>query len=162
MKKMNTDSNPFAEGPECDFCNIALDSDEGPLQPIYVGEQPTPKPHHLREVQKKSRRIGDGYQVLGVEAEAFIALYKALENCPDVDLNFAPVVDDVRSVSGESRFVTDAEQAHLNQGVRGDVSLDTYRNEDLVGVSLKIRPKAVEDDPDAMVCEDCAEMFRNI
>lgn len=152
----------FEDGPVCDFCEIAVDKGET-LEPIYVGELPQPKPHYLSEVRQK----GDNYHLLGKSIGVYAAMYEALRNCPDIDINESEVVEEVTAVGGESHFVTEESMEYgstpgLRQGVRGDVELETRTNRDKVGVELRIRPKDVTYQPDAEVCDTCAEMFRSL
>lgn len=150
--------DPFEKGPVCDFCEIAVEEGES-LEPIYVGEQPKPNPHYLSAVENRNR-MSRSMQILGHEGESFVALYKALQSCPDIDLNISNVVDEVRAVGGETHFVTEDGMEH---GSIPDVTeLETRRNRDKIGVELKIRPKDVRDNPDAKVCDICAEKFRDL
>jgi len=152
---MNEDEDLFAQGPECDFCKIPVDPDET-LEPIYVGELPQPKPHYLSGVERKNRMSRE-MRILGHEGEAFLALYKVIQDCPDIDLNIARAVEEVKSVGGDSHMV------NMEHGSAPDLTeFETRRNRDKVGVELKIRPKDVTYEPDAEVCDMCAEMFRGL
>lgn len=137
-------SDPHEEGPVCDFCEIAVEPDET-LEPIYVGELPQPKPHYLSGVREK----GDNHHLIGKPISVYVALYDALRECRDIDVKL-------------SEQVYEPEPRDFGQGVRGDVSFDDGLNRNKVGASVKIRPKDVTYDPDAEVCDTCAEMFRSL
>lgn len=145
----------FEDGPVCDFCEIAVEKDET-LEPIYVGELPQPKPHYLSEVREKS----DNYHLLGKSIGVYVAMYEALRNCPDVDINDSEVVEEVQAVGGESHFVTEESMEYGSTPGLTEFETQTTRNK--VGVELRIRPKDVTYQPDAEVCDTCAEMFRSL
>lgn len=155
---MNEGEDLFAQGPECDFCKIPVEPDDT-LNPIYVGELPQPKPHYLSAVERKNR-MSSQMRILGHEGESFIALYRALQDCPDIDMNISNVVDEVRAVNGDTHFVTEDSMEYGS--IPEPTEFETRRNRDKVGVELKIRPKDVTYEPDAEVCDVCAEMFESM
>lgn len=136
--KLDEGEDLFEEGPVCDFCDIAVEPDES-LEPIYIGEQPTPDPHRLEAVEQKNRQT-NRMKILGKDSQCFLALYRALQSSPDVELTMSNVVHEMPNP-------TDFEDAV---------------NADKVGVRLTIEPKEAEVEPDAKVCDDCAKMFRNL
>jgi len=140
----------FEDGPECDFCELAVERGES-LQPIYVGELPQPKQHYLSATARRGGMRGNRYK------GKYDALRKALYDCPDVDLNESNVVHEVEAVGGESHFATEEELREAPS----PTDFTTKRTEQ-VGVSLKIRPKDVTYEPDAEVCDTCAEMFESL
>jgi len=145
----------FEDGPVCDFCEIAVDKGET-LEPIYVGELPQPKPHRLTAVERKNR-MSNRMRMLGHDGEAFLALYKALTECQDIDLNISNRVEEVKAVGGETQFT------NLEHGsVPSPTEFESRTRNDKAGVSLKIRPKDVTYEPDAEVCDTCAEMFSSM
>jgi len=158
---MNEDEDLFAEGPVCDFCKIAVDPDES-LEPIYIGEMPQPKPHYLSEVAprdgRRGTRVGGSeFHLLGRPIGIYQAMYQALENCNDIEVNESNRVEEVKAVGGETHY------ADLEHGsVPEPTQFETNVHSDKVGVSLKIRPKDVTYEPDAEVCDVCAEMFKNL
>lgn len=141
------------ENPECDFCEMKIEDDET-LEPLYVGELPQPKPHYLRATAMRGGMRDNRYK------GKYDALRMALHECPDIDLNESNVVHEVQAVGGETHSVSE------NSMVYGDTpdvtEFETNRNRDKVGVELKIRPKNVTYSPDAEVCSNCVEMFRNL
>jgi hypothetical protein len=147
---MNEDEDLFAQGPECDFCKIPVEPDES-LTPIYVGELPQPKPHYLSQTAQRGGMRGNRYK------GKYDALRKALYDCPDVTLNESNVVHEVEAVGGASHFMTEDELTSHD----APTDFTTTRTEK-VGVELKIRPKDVTYEPDAEVCDVCAEMFKNL
>lgn len=130
--------------PICDFCDLMIEEGES-LEPIYVGELSQPKPHYLSEVKQKS----DNYHLLGKPTGIYIAMYKALKNCNDIDLNTSEAVYEPEPVT------TDPMETP-------DINFGDNVNHDKVGVELCIRPKDVTYEPDAMLCPNCAEKFRNL
>jgi len=140
----------FEDGPVCDFCEIAVDKGET-LEPIYVGELPQPKPHYISQTAQRGGMRGNRYK------GKYDALRKALYDCPDIDLNESNVVHEVEAIGGESQFVTEDEL----MDAPNPTDFTTKRTEK-VGVSLKIRPKDVTYEPDAKVCDTCAEMFSSM
>jgi len=140
----STMDDEFADGPVCDFCEIAVEKGEM-LEPIYVGELPQPKPHYLSEVQEKADR---GF-LLGEPFEGYIALSKALRNCDDIDLNM-------------SEAVYEPEPMRMDPTETPDMEFGDNVNHEKVGVELRIRPKDVTYEPDAKVCDTCAKMFRSL
>lgn len=135
--------------PICDFCDLMIEADES-LEPVYTGELSQPKPHYLSAVERKNR-TSNQMRLLGHDGESFIALYTALQDCPDIDMNISKVVDEVQAVSGEKHFVTE-----------DSMEFETRRNREKVGVELKIRPKDVTYEPDAMLCPNCIGMLRGL
>jgi hypothetical protein len=144
--------DPHEEGPVCDFCEIAVEVDET-LEPIYVGEPPQPEPHCLREVVSSSRDA----RLLGKPIGIYQAIYQALHKCNDVQLKESNRVKEVRSVSGETHY-SDLEYGSVPQST----VFETNTRNDKAGVTLKIHPKDVTCEPDAKVCDCCAEMFKNL
>lgn len=137
-------ADPHEEGPVCDFCEIAVGEDES-LEPVFVGELPQPKPHHLSEVQERADR---GF-LLGEPFEGYIALSKALRSCDDIDLKI-------------SEAVYEPEPMRMDPTDTPEMEFDDSVNHDKVGVELRIYPKDMENKPDGMVCDTCAEMFRGL
>lgn len=146
-------SDPHEQGRICDFCEIAVEPDET-LKPVFVGEPSEPKPHVLQAVEKKSRR--NNMHILGHEASSFVALYKALQDCPEVQLDISNRVFEPEPEPFDA-------SANLEKPwVRGEVEFDHQVNEDKVGVKVKIEPKNVIHQPAAEVCNACKEMFENL
>jgi hypothetical protein len=155
----NTDEltdDPHEEGPVCDFCNLPVEPDEK-LEPIYVGEVPQPDPHHLRAIERKNRRT-ELMTILGHRGESFIALYKAIEGCQDIDLDISNVVHKVESTGGGEQLVTENELMET----RHSADFKTRRDKNKVGVTLTIHPKDMDHEPDAKVCDTCADSFRSM
>jgi hypothetical protein len=144
-------SDPHEEGPVCDFCKIVVEPDET-LEPIYVGEQPKPKKHYLKGIAQRGGMHDNRYK------GKYDAIRKALHDCTDVDLRESNVVHDVRAVGGDVHFVTENELRHTPNPT--DYELERQR--DKVAAEIIIEPQQVPDNPDAMVCDCCAEMFRSM
>jgi len=136
----------FEDGPVCDFCEISVDKDEM-LEPIYVGELPQPEPHRLRRVASRERD-----HLLGKPIGIYTALYQAIRGCDDIEVEEFMNVEELKTVGGETHF------ADMESGV----PFETRRRDDKVAVSLKIHPKDMEYEPDAKVCDTCAEMFSSL
>lgn len=142
-------NDPFEDGPECDFCGLAVEEGKS-LEPIYVGELPQPKPHFLTGVARRGGMRDNRCK------GKYGALRKALHECRDVELNEVNQVAEVKFTGGaDSKLVREPGEV--------DGSPFEYRqNREKVGVEIKIRPKDVTYTPDAKVCDTCAEMFKGL
>jgi len=133
--------DPHELGPECDFCGIPVEPDES-LEPIYVGELPQPKPHYLSEVSPRPDRGSNNMYLLEKPIGIYDTMYRALHKCRDIEINESMRVK-YESAPESTQF-------------------ETRTHDDKVGVSLKIHPKDVEYEPDAEVCDTCAEMLHSL
>lgn len=129
-------SDPHAEGPECDFCGLSVEEDEE-LEPLFVGSQPKPEPHHLTKIG----HCGSNGVILGRPVGEYDAMRNALRDCPYVTVNVTKGVEEVKSVDG---------------------SLGTTYRDDKLAVNIDIESREVDAEPDAMVCDICSDMFKSL
>lgn len=141
-------SNELDSGPVCDFCDLAVEEDEE-LVPMYIGTQPTPRKRILSETRKKKSRY-----LLGKSSASYIALYEALQNCPDIRVKLSEAVCEPSSMKTWEEI--------NSQPVTGDMSSDHTVNHDKCGARVIIEPRSVNSRPDAEFCDTCAERFRNL
>lgn len=147
--------------PICDFCELMIEEDEE-LEPVFVGTPPKPTPHTLREVADRDGRHttrvgGNELRMLGRPIGYYQALYSALQSSDDIQIKESMNVEEVRSVGGDTHY------ADLEHGSVPDMTqFETRTREKKVGVSIRIAPKEVKQDEDAMVCPNCAAMFREM
>lgn len=136
--------------PVCDFCDLMIEEDEA-LEPVYVGEQPTPKAHRLSETAPKDR--GRQMQLFGKPASIYMAMYEALRSSEYIEIHESMYVEE----STGSVKVGD-----LEHGKVPSHDMQIKRRDDLVGVSLHIEPREVTQSADAEVCPNCARMFEEL
>lgn len=151
--------DPFERGPECDFCGLAVEEGET-LEPIFVGEPEKPKPHYLSETAERN----PGYQkarLFGQPIGMYQALRQALHNCDDITLDESKVVHEVQAVGGQRHMVTE-EELHQLPDPTDFERRQRMTKTDKVGVSIKIQPKDIYHEPDAELCDICAEKFRGL
>lgn len=161
--KATMTEDPHEEGAVCDFCEIPVEPEET-LEPIYVGELPQSKPHRLSEVWDANLHMGGAEydtktvtHLLGRPVSVYVALWRALEHCSDVDIDFSTSVEEIATVGGETGF------ADLSKESMPSTSqFESRTRDDAVSASVKIRPKDVTYEPDAEVCDTCAEMFSGL
>lgn len=142
---------------ECDFCGQVLD-EEDELYPVWVGEQPDPKPVFARATAEKDRRVmgrsvsgrddalpRDDMQVLGRPMGQVVALMDALEHSDAIEVDYKEAVEEVYSV----------------QSTSPEALVETHRDEGKVGAEIRVEPEVERPDPDMEVCPYCKEEFQN-
>lgn len=134
---------------KCDFCECTWDGDlDDPLVPLHLGEPPQPQPVTSRGIQDDNRESWQISQQSQLEA-----IINALDDMGGMEYEIHKQVHEVKAVGGETHF------AKATDG--GEMYFDS-EPEDKTAAELRFHPEAREVEPDAMVCQECAEMFRNL
>jgi len=146
---------------ECDFCGQVLD-EEDELHPVWVGEQPDPKPTFARATAEKDRRVmgrsvrrrddalpRDDMQVLGRPMGQVVALMDALDGSDAIQVDYKDAVQELRAVGSES------------PDALVETSFTAEEDHGKVGVEVRADPKVERPDPDMEVCPYCKEEFQN-
>lgn len=142
---------------ECDFCGQSLEESEE-LHPLWVGEQPDPKPVFARATEQKDRRVmgrsvsardaahkPEDIQVLGRPMGQVLALMEALDGSDAIEVEYKEAVRELRTFgSTEPQKLVQTEEDH-----------------DKVGVTVRVDPEVERPDPDMEVCEFCKEKFES-
>lgn len=155
---------------ECDFCGQVLEEDED-LHPVWVGEQPHPKPVFARATAEKDRRVmgrdtrrrddvreRPDLEVLGRPLGQVIALMEALGRSDAIEVDYKDAVQEVRAVGSESP------DALVDMSAPADAKLQRLTAEEdhgKVGVEIRVEPEVERPDPDLEVCEFCKESFED-
>lgn len=121
----------------CDFCNLSLDEDEE-LTPLHVDESPEPKPIVIEGFDELT-----SHDTFDRSAEGR-ALINAMEQSDNAELTLNRGVEVIERV-GDS----------IGQ-------YESTYDEHKVSARVKVRPYMEDRSPDAMVCETCADMFKNL
>lgn len=136
----------MTELPEtCDFCELSP-SDDASLVEVRFGSLPQPNMIRLKGTDSQHRRESNR------QAQGRL-LVELMKDDPSFDVTLHNMVEEVTAVGGETHF---AEKP-------SDISAGGWQSEyhdDKVGVRLSVYPDAVETEPDAMLCEGCADMLR--
>jgi exoribonuclease R len=167
---------------ECDFCGQILEEDED-LHPVWVGEQPDPKPVFARATAKKDRRVmgrdtrrrdavreRPDLEVLGRPMGQVVALMEALGRSDAIEVDYKDAVRELRAVGSEtpdklvdmSAPADEKLQRTLEQVKKDPNHIPTFTGEedhDKVGVEIRVEPEVERPDPDMEVCEFCKESF---
>jgi len=169
---------------ECDFCGQVLEEDEE-LHPVWVGEQPDPKPVFARATAEKDRRVmgrsvsrrddalpRDDIQVLGRPMGQVVALMEALERSDAIQVDYKDAVQELRAVGSEtpdalvemSSPADDKLQRELSRVKEDPNHVPTFTAEedhDKVGVEVRVEPEVERPEPDLEVCEFCKQSFED-
>jgi hypothetical protein len=141
---------------QCEFCDRWLDESEE-LTPVWIGEQPEPKPITTRTVEEKDRRLigkskaspRDGTMVLGRPIDEVKCLMAAVEQSPVIDARYKQAVHTVQAVGEKT-----------SQQIAGANEFDSYLDTEKVGVSLRVQPENDVPSPDLRVCEYCERSLK--
>lgn len=133
----------------CDFCDCARDEDlDEPFEPLHVGDPPQPQPVTARGIQ------GDNFGSWRNQIEAkYSAVINALDDMDGMEYELYEHVHEVKAVGGKTHFAKSTSQ--------GEMYFDS-EVQDKNAATLRFHPEAREVEPDAMVCQECAEMFRSL
>jgi len=150
------------ENERCDFCDLQIDEDEA-LEPLYVGDPPEPAARILQETCSKRETRGmnrgsRGRKLLGRPLAIYVAVFRALQYCDDISVDewYQVMEREQNEVFGLNERKVKAGIALEEESFGGTV------NDDKVGVGITIKPKSGETEPDAMVCENCQQMFETL
>lgn len=139
----------MVELPEaCDFCELPRDEERDEhFVKLHLGDPPQPQPATSRGIiDDPMRRTSE---------QQFRALKEALQKMPEVEYEVYDHVQEVKQIGGEPHFSKDP----------SDVPLTRHESEiahDKTAAEIGFQPEPREVEPDAMVCQECAEMFRSL
>jgi hypothetical protein len=136
---------------ECDFCGCSWDENlDEPLVPLHLGDPPQPQPVESRGVQGNFE-YGDTHS-----AQAKLdSILKAMQDMDGLEYEVYENVEEVSAIGGDTHF---AEKA----GEGGPRQFTPEVDSGKTAAKLRFHPEPREVEPDAMVCSECAEMFRNL
>jgi len=133
---------------ECDFCELPRDEErDEEFVKLHLGDPPQPK-------RVTARGITDS-TMMRREDGRFQALKNALDDMPEVEYKVFDRVEEVKAIGGDVHFAK-------NAGASDEPYYTSDINNDKTAAEVGIHPEAREVEPDAMVCQECAEMFRNL
>lgn len=133
---------------ECDFCEMPRDEErDGEFVKLHLGDPPQPRP-------VSSRAIIDSTMRRREDARSR-ALMDALDEMPEAEYKIHDAVDEVKTIGGDVHFAKGA-------GASDEPYYTSDINHDKCAAEVMVHPEAREVEPDAMVCQECAEMFRNL
>jgi len=139
---------------QCGFCECGWDDElDEPLVPLHLGDPPQPQPVRSQGISGNTAVRSSRY-----EKKRLDALLNALRDMDGMEYEVHDAVEEVKSVGGESHW-TDAGE----YGSTPDVTaFESEVNYDKSAATLRFHPEARDVEPDAMVCQECAEMFRSL
>jgi len=134
----------------CDFCELPRDEErDEEFVKLYLGDPPQPDRITVRDVGRRRDTERHSKSAQGR------VLFETLQGHPQFEVVGKDIVEEVRAVGGDVHWTADPSEMSRTR-------LETEMHHDKVGVALEVFPEAREVEPDAMVCQECAEMFRNL
>jgi hypothetical protein len=134
---------------QCDFCECERDDElDEPLVPLHLGEPPQPQPVTSRGTQENYEESWKDQNAAQLEA-----VRSALGSMGGMEFEIHEKVHEIKPVGGETHFG----KATSN----GEMYFESEEKEK-TSAELRFHPSAREVEPDAMVCTECAEMFRSL
>lgn len=134
---------------QCDFCEATWREDlDEPLEPLHIGDPPQPQQVTARGIQNENQASwsfsGQG---------KLDAIINAMREMDGLEFEVHERVREVKAVGGKTHFAKTTSD--------GEMYFDSEVKEK-TAAELQFSPEAREVEPDAMVCQECAEMFRNL
>jgi hypothetical protein len=131
----------------CDFCECGRDEEmDDEFVELYVGSLSPPRDTQLKAIVHKRKNVNK-------ENRRYESLLKAIDQTKCIEYDFHDQVREVKQIGGET---------HTAKMGDGGQYYDSEIRNDKIAVQLTVSHPEPSNEPDAMVCQNCAEMFRSL